>query len=31
MIMRTLGKEIDFFEVKDFKVFCEEHWSGSIV
>ncbi len=28
MIMRTLGKEIDFFEVKDFKVFCEEHWSG---
>ena len=28
MIMRTLGKEIKFFEVKDFKVFCEEHWSG---
>ena len=28
MIMRTLGKEIEFFEVKDFKVFCEEHWSG---
>ena len=26
--MRTLGKEIKFFEVKDFKVFCEEHWSG---
>ena len=28
MIMRILGEEIEFFDVKSFKVFSEDHWSG---
>lgn len=28
MIMRTLGKTIKFFDVKNFKVFSEDHWTG---
>ena len=28
MIMRTLGKTVKFFDVKNFKVFSEDHWTG---
>lgn len=26
MVRRTLGKDQKFFDVKDFRVLCEEHW-----
>jgi 2-isopropylmalate synthase len=28
MIRRALGKDFKFFDVKDFRVLCEEHWQG---
>lgn len=28
MIRRALGKTLNFFEVKDFRVLCEEHWQN---
>ncbi len=28
LIRRALGKDSKFFDVKDFRVLCEEHWQG---